>query len=40
MIPENMPYYQHNYEGPDDMPAHLKSSLLGCQVQYLLQKES
>lgn len=32
MIPENMPYYQHNYEGADDMPAHIKSSMLGCQV--------
>ncbi|MGG8497223.1 secondary thiamine-phosphate synthase enzyme YjbQ [Tenacibaculum sp. TC6] len=38
MIPENMPYYQHNYEGPDDMPAHLKSSLLGCQVQIPITK--
>ncbi|WGH76742.1 secondary thiamine-phosphate synthase enzyme YjbQ [Tenacibaculum tangerinum] len=33
MIPENMPYYQHDYEGADDMPAHIKSSMLGCQVQ-------
>ena len=38
MIPENMPYYQHNYEGPDDMPAHLKSSLLGSQVQIPITK--
>jgi len=29
MIPENAPYYQHTIEGPDDMPAHLKNSLLG-----------
>lgn len=29
MIPENMPYYQHVFEGADDMPAHIKSSLLG-----------
>lgn len=29
MVPENAPYYQHTYEGPDDMPAHIKSSLLG-----------
>ncbi|WP_428742383.1 secondary thiamine-phosphate synthase enzyme YjbQ [Tenacibaculum sp.] len=33
MIPENMLYYKHDYEGADDMPAHLKSSMLGCQVQ-------
>ena len=32
-VPENDPAYVHNYEGPDDMPAHLKSSLLGCSVQ-------
>lgn len=31
-IPENAPYYQHDTEGPDDMPAHLKSSLLGSSV--------
>jgi len=33
MVPENMPYYMHTYEGPDDMPAHIKSSLLGSSVQ-------
>jgi secondary thiamine-phosphate synthase enzyme len=32
MVPENAPYYQHNFEGPDDMPAHIKSSLLGSSV--------
>jgi len=32
MVPENAPYYQHNYEGPDDMPAHIKASLLGSSV--------
>jgi len=32
MVPEDMPYYQHNYEGSDDMPAHIKSSLLGALV--------
>lgn len=28
-VPENAPFYRHTYEGSDDMPAHLKSSLLG-----------
>ncbi len=28
-IPEDVPYYEHNYEGSDDMPAHIKSSVLG-----------
>lgn len=32
MVPENMPYYKHDYEGDDDMPAHIKSSLLGNSV--------
>lgn len=29
MVPENEPYYTHTLEGPDDMPAHIKASLLG-----------
>jgi secondary thiamine-phosphate synthase enzyme len=32
MVPENAPYYQHTFEGPDDIPAHLKSSILGSSV--------
>ena len=32
MVPENAPYYQHTIEGSDDMPAHLKSSILGCSL--------
>lgn len=32
LAPENAPYYEHTYEGPDDMPAHIKSGLLGCEV--------
>ncbi|MDO6459758.1 secondary thiamine-phosphate synthase enzyme YjbQ [Granulosicoccaceae sp. 1_MG-2023] len=28
-VPENAPYFEHTLEGPDDMPAHIKSSLLG-----------
>ncbi|WP_152287977.1 secondary thiamine-phosphate synthase enzyme YjbQ [Flavicella marina] len=32
MIPENMPYYKHDYEGSDDMPAHIKASLLGNSI--------
>ena len=29
LVPENQPYYQHTLEGSDDLPAHIKSSLLG-----------
>jgi secondary thiamine-phosphate synthase enzyme len=31
-VRENDPDYQHDYEGSDDMPAHLKASLLGSSV--------
>jgi len=31
-VPERAPYYQHDYEGDDDMPAHLKSSILGASI--------
>jgi len=33
MVPENMPYYKHTLEGSDDMPAHIKASLLGNSLQ-------
>ena len=31
-VPEDEPYYLHNYEGSDDMPAHIKSSMMGNSV--------
>jgi secondary thiamine-phosphate synthase enzyme len=31
-VKENDPDYQHDYEGSDDMPAHLKAALLGSSV--------
>nr|WP_298989540.1 secondary thiamine-phosphate synthase enzyme YjbQ [uncultured Polaribacter sp.] len=33
IVPENAPYYIHTYEGSDDMPAHLKASLLGSSIE-------
>lgn len=32
LAPENTPYYFHTSEGADDMPAHIKSSLLGNSI--------
>ena len=32
MIPENDPDYIHTYEGSDDMPGHLKSSVIGVEI--------
>ncbi len=31
-VPENEAYYVHQDEGPDDLPAHLKASILGCSL--------
>ena len=31
-VPEDAPYFEHTAEGSDDMPAHVKASLLGCSV--------
>ena len=31
LAPENLPY-DHTIEGPDDMPAHVKASLMGASV--------
>ncbi|APU67188.1 MAG: secondary thiamine-phosphate synthase enzyme YjbQ [Christiangramia sp.] len=33
MVPENQPYYKHTLEGPDDMPAHIKTALTGISLQ-------
>ena len=31
-VPEDAPFWTHTSEGPDDMPAHIKASLLGPSV--------
>jgi len=31
-VPERQSYYRHDYEGDDDMPAHIKSSTLGTEL--------
>jgi secondary thiamine-phosphate synthase enzyme len=37
-VPENAPYFQHQDEGPDDMPAHVKTALFGPGVTIPVQK--
>ncbi|MCO6055882.1 secondary thiamine-phosphate synthase enzyme YjbQ [Pseudomonas sp. MOB-449] len=32
LVPQGESGYEHDYEGPDDLPAHFKGSLLGCQL--------
>lgn len=33
LVPEDYSKFIHTYEGPDDMPAHIKSSIFGSSVQ-------
>ena len=33
MVPEDQPYYKHTMDGSDDMPAHIKASLLDTSLQ-------
>ncbi|NND16042.1 MAG: YjbQ family protein [Eudoraea sp.] len=33
LVPENAPHFTHTMEGPDDMPAHIKASMMGSSVQ-------
>tara|TARA_B100000003_G_scaffold177121_1_gene166628 strand:- start:4175 stop:4594 length:420 start_codon:yes stop_codon:yes gene_type:complete len=32
LVPENQNYYKHIFEGPDDIPGHIKSSILGSSI--------
>ncbi len=32
LVPEEMSYYTHTMEGPDDMPAHIKAAIVGHSV--------
>lgn len=32
LIPEDHPLYTHTFEGPDDMPSHIKSALTSCSL--------
>ena len=37
LVPENDPHYTHTHEGPDDMPAHIKSVLTSTSVSIPIQ---
>ena len=37
LIKEDEPHYTHTAEGVDDMPAHIKSSLIGCSLTIPIQ---
>lgn len=38
VVPEDQPYFLHNDEGSDDLPAHLKNSLLGSSLSIPITK--
>ena len=38
LVPEHLPFLTHTLEGPDDMPAHIKASLVGTSVQIPIHK--
>jgi secondary thiamine-phosphate synthase enzyme len=40
MVPEDQPYYQHTIEGSDDMPAHIKASMLDTSLSIPVQEGS
>lgn len=37
-VPEKAPYYRHDYEGDDDMPAHIKNAILGSSLTIPITK--
>ena len=38
LVPENQSYYTHIFEGSDDMPAHVKASLIGAELTIPISK--
>ena len=40
IIPENAPYYRHTTEGADDMPAHIKSVIIGSSISIPISRGS
>ena len=32
IVPENLPFLDHDFEGPDDMPAHIKAAMIGTSL--------
>jgi secondary thiamine-phosphate synthase enzyme len=39
-IPETLPFLKHTYEGPDDMPAHIKTVLIGPSLNIPISQGS
>lgn len=39
LVPENLPFLKHTMEGSDDMPAHIKTALVGTSVSIPITNE-
>ena len=39
LVPEGDPFYEHDAEGPDDMPAHIKAALTATSVSIPVLKK-
>jgi secondary thiamine-phosphate synthase enzyme len=39
LVPEGDPFYQHDAEGPDDMPAHIKAALTAVSLSIPVQNK-
>lgn len=40
LVPEGDPFYEHDAEGPDDMPAHVKAALTACSLSVPIARGS
>lgn len=40
LIPENLPFVSHRFKGADDMPAHIKASLVGSHISLPIRSGS
>ena len=38
LVPEGDPFYEHDAEGPDDMPSHIKAALTAVSVSIPIQR--
>ena len=40
LVPEGDPFYQHDAEGPDDMPSHIKAALTATSLSIPIQRKT
>jgi secondary thiamine-phosphate synthase enzyme len=39
LVPEGDPFYEHDAEGPDDMPSHIKAALTAVSLSIPIQRK-